>query len=175
MPQRYSVLQIALHWLMAVAIAAAWLLGQAIEEAPQGAKGLAEGQHALIGLLVLALVVPRVLARLRGVPPYPDTMPAWERRLAHAGHGILYLLMIAIPVLGLIGITTGGRPVTLPILGTVPVLFPVRWLHGAAAEAHEVLANLLLPVLTLHVLATLWHSAVRRDGVLGRMIPIGRP
>ena len=157
MPQRYSVLQIALHWLMAVAIAAAWLLGQAIEEAPQGAKGLAEGQHALIGLLVLA--------RLRGVPPYPDTMPAWERRLAHAGHGILYLLMIAIPVLGLIGITTGGRPVTLPILGTVPVLFPVRWLHGAAAEAHEVLANLLLPVLTLHGLSTLWHSAVRRDGV----------
>jgi len=174
MSQRYSMAQITLHWAMAVAIAGAYILGEAIEEAPLGAKGLAEGQHALIGLVVLALVVPRIVARLRGVPAHPPTMPTWERRLAHVGHGLLYVLMIAIPLAGLIGIVTGGRPVTLPILGTVPILFPMGFLHEAAEEVHETLGGLLLPLVGLHVLATLWHTAVRRDGVLGRMLPIGR-
>jgi cytochrome b561 len=38
-------------------------------------------------------------------------------------------------------------------------------------EAHEVLANLLLVAIGLHVAAALWHHFVLRDGALARMLP----
>lgn len=42
-------------------------------------------------------------------------------------------------------------------------------------EAHEVLGNLLLVVIGLHVLAALWHPVAQRDGTLTRMLPMLEP
>ncbi|WP_206692536.1 cytochrome b/b6 domain-containing protein [Azospirillum sp. INR13] len=38
-------------------------------------------------------------------------------------------------------------------------------------EIHELAANLILALAALHMAAALWHHLVRRDGVLGRMLP----
>jgi cytochrome b561 len=64
MAPRYSRLSIALHWTMAAAIGLAWVLGQVMDEVGRGLLQVTlSGSHALIGLAVLALVLPRALAR----------------------------------------------------------------------------------------------------------------
>jgi cytochrome b561 len=165
---RYALPTILLHWAMAAAIAGAWLIGQFAEDAPRGSALI--GAHGLLGLAVLALLLPRVLARLLGGAP-ADAGAGWERGLARAAHGLLYALMLAVPLSGL-GIAMAGRA-PFPVLGLfeVPNLLAGLGLRGALEGAHEVAANLLLMTVLLHIAATLWHALVRRDGVAARMSP----
>ncbi len=172
MAARYSRLSIVLHWTMALAIGAAWLIGQVMEEMPRGPdKVFALGSHALVGLAVVALLLPRLLARIIGPVPENAGAPAWERRLAGAAHLLLYLLMLAVPLTGLAIAMSGRAPMQVLGLLEIPPLLSGLGLRKTLEGAHEVMANLLLGTVILHVAATLWHALVRHDGVAARMLP----
>ncbi|PWS37981.1 cytochrome b [Falsiroseomonas bella] len=170
--RRYAMSSILLHWTMALAIGGAWLIGQLLEEFPRAERAGPQAAHVLLGLGVAALLLPRLLARLLGGAP-ATAGPEWERRLAAAAHGLLYLLMLAVPLSGLAIAVTGRAPLQVFGLFSVPNLMPDRSLHGVFEEVHEVLSNLMLGAVALHVAATLWHALVRRDGVLRHMMPGG--
>jgi cytochrome b561 len=48
--------------------------------------------------------------------------------------------------------------------------FIASYLWGPAAGIHKAICNVTLTLVTLHVTAAAWHG-VRRDGVVGRMLP----
>jgi cytochrome b561 len=170
--RRYSTASILMHWTMAAAIAGAWMIGQLLEEFPRAERATPQGAHALIGLAVVALLLPRLLARILGGAP-EAAGPDWERRLATAAHVLLYALMLAVPLSGLAIALTGRAP--LPVLGLfdIPAAMPDRGLHRTLEGVHEVLSNLILGAVALHVAATLWHALIRRDGVMRHMLPGG--
>jgi cytochrome b561 len=172
MTPRYSLPNIVLHWTMAVAIGGAWLIAQLVEDAPRGPeKAFLLGAHAAFGLSVAALLLPRLLARLLGGAPDDSAAPAWERRFAQAAHLLLYALMLALPLSGLAIAMSGRAP--FPVLGwfEIPPLLNGLGLRKTLEGVHEVLGNVMLGAVALHVAATLWHALVRRDGVAGRMLP----
>lgn len=174
---RFSTASIALHWTMALCIAAAWILAQVIDAVPRGPGRTAVlGSHVLVGLAVLALLLPRLVARLRGPVPAPAPGTAlWEERLAAATHVLLYGLMLAQPLSGIGFALVRRSPTDVLGLFTIPNLFADDTLRGLFGETHELLANLLLAAVALHVAATLFHHFIRRDGVAARMIPaLGR-
>ncbi len=160
-------------------IAGAWVLGGVLDDlVPRAWKPMVVGGHALLGFGVLALLLPRLLARRSsaratagGAAAAAAATPDWEERLAAAMHLLLYALMLLLPLTGLVAALSGRRP--FPVLGLFelqPVLAP--WgLRQTVKGVHELLANLMLGLVSLHVLATLWHALVRHDGVAARMIP----
>jgi cytochrome b561 len=170
---RYTLPSILLHWTMALAIALAWGGAQLAEVMSRGpGKTLVVGTHALFGLGVLALLLPRVLARLLGTAPGPAPgTPAWEARLALAAHLLLYALMIGLPLTGLLTALSGRAPFDLAGIATLPNSLVGTGLRRTLKEAHEILANLMLGAVALHVAAVAWHALVRRDGVAARMTP----
>ncbi len=172
MDRRYSLASIALHWTMALAVGAAWLLGQLLEDFPRGPdRVFANGIHALIGMAVLALVLPRLLARFMGGTP--EEAPGWEGIAARAVHLLLYALMALVPLTGLAIALSARTPFNVAGLFELPNLLAGFGLRKALEEVHEVLANLTFGAVVLHVAATLWHAVIRRDGVLRRMLPFG--
>jgi cytochrome b561 len=174
---RYSLPSIVLHWTMALAILLAWAGMQLAEMLPRGpGKAFLVGTHALFGLGVLALLLPRILARLLGpAPGAAEGTPEWEARLALAAHLLLYALMVALPLSGIATALTGRAPFDVLGLLTIPNAFAGTGLRRTVKEAHELLANGMLAAVALHVAATLWHAFVRRDDVAARMMPrLGR-
>jgi len=128
--------------------------------------------HKLAGVLILLLVVWRLAHRLlRGAPADDPTLPGWQRRVAHLTHWSLYLLLVAVPVAGYIGIS---RFPALEVFGlfTLPsVAAPNPEAAATAFLVHAWLAWALLMLMTMHVAAALQHHFIRRDDVLGRMLP----
>jgi len=106
-PSGYSRVQIALHWLVAVLIVAAWFthdgMGRALRTRIEtGASGI-EGNtlHVWFGGAAFALILIRIVLRLmRGAPDHEPGMSPKMQLAATWGHRLLYLLMIAAPALG---------------------------------------------------------------------------
>ena len=181
-PLRYGAVAIALHWLIAAAIA--WNLVLGFEM--QGAKGLEQFTlfqlHKSVGISVLLLSVARLLWRLtHRLPQLPEAMPGWEKVLARLTHVALYLIMIGMPLTGWIVASTSPLNIPTLLFHVVPwPHFPVVHDLPAAAKAgvnsgfgtaHLVLAWSALALIALHIAGALKHALLTRDGVFQHMLP----
>lgn len=162
------------HWLVAILILGQLVLGTIAEEARVSPLKLdLFVWHKSIGVSILLLVILRVAWRLKNPPPTaPAGIAIWEERLAKVGHGLLYLLMVVVPLTGWWVSDTSRIPFRL--YWTVPVpdlMAPDRDLSELAADAHGLLTKLLLAVVVVHILAALRHHFLLRNDTLLRMLP----
>lgn len=97
----------------------------------------------------------------------------WQRWGAGATHGLLYLLLIVLPITGWAASSVHGWHLTPFGLFDLPALLPKGTKLGfKAGDMHaDLLSWVLLAIIGLHVLAALYHRFVKRDGVLQRMLP----
>ncbi|HQV03965.1 MULTISPECIES: cytochrome b [unclassified Novosphingobium] len=173
---RYSRGAIALHWIIALLIVLNFVVAWLSEDMPKEDAAIMMGNHKAIGITILALTAVRIIWKLtHKTPPLVETLKAWEAALAKVTHGLMYLLMLAIPLAGW-GLSSAwgkGKPVSMFGLFDVPAL-PVgsdKPTVGMFHELHEITATLMLVLFALHVGAALKHHLVDKDSTLRRMVP----
>lgn len=163
------------HWLIVAGILIQAAIGLIMVELPKRPNiQPVYDLHKSIGLTILALAILRVLWRLfDGRPENPPGMGALEILVARAGHGLLYVLLFALPISGwLLDSASGLR--ALRWWGVVPMPRLVdadRELKALALTAHNWLFWLLALVALGHAAAALKHHYIDRDTVLSRMLP----
>ena len=191
---RYGRVARILHWSIAILIVAAIILGLICASIGPLATDhqLAELRERLLfwhksfGLTVLMLAIFVLIWRSTHKPPaLPVHMPKRERILAKAVHGLLYFLMVAMPVTGIMLSQAAGFPASWFGLFTLPDLVqPDRAVSvmqrievKQAFFLHErVLAYSLFTILALHILGLLKHHLFDRDpSIWRRMAPWGEP
>ncbi|MES2149260.1 MAG: cytochrome b [Pseudomonadota bacterium] len=172
---RYTLPAIFFHWLIAVLIVGAFTMGLVMTDIPgiTPTKLKYYSWHKWAGVTILALACLRLLWRLgHAAPPYPPSMPRWQQSSASGLHGLLYLLLFAVPVSGYFYTLSAGVPVVYFGLFPLPVLIdPNPVLKPVLKEVHFWLNMGLASAVGLHVLAALKHQFIDRDGVLKRMLP----
>ena len=174
MSHRYTPTAIGLHWLMAVLLPVIFGIGVYMHELPLSPWKLQiYSWHKWAGVTAFLLVLVRLAWRLTHRPPdLPATMSPVLRLAAHAGHGLLYLLMIAIPLTGwLMSSAKGFQTVYFGVLPIPDLLAKDKALGDLLREVHAVLNYLLAAVVVGHVGAAFKHHLVDRDDVLRRMLP----
>lgn len=169
---RYTRTAIALHWLVAVLVIAELAWGwwmQEIPKQPPGPRADAFNLHKSFGLVVLLLMLARVGWRVAHPPPPLPPMPAWNARLAHANHGVMYVATFVLTIGGYLGSAWSGFPVKFfgVVLPSWTAAAPA--LKDIASSVHLVASWALLVAVTLHVIGTAKHALVDRNGVLARM------
>jgi len=170
--QNWSPVARSLHWLMAFLIVIQLVVGWAGERmARSPAKIDVMTAHKSLGITLLLLVLFRLAWRwfhpASGTPPGSK---AWERVLSGLSHGTLYFLMIALPLSGWLAASTTAVPWKLWWFIPWPrIAEPDKALHEQVAFSHEVLAWLLIGILSIHIAAALRHHFIKRNDVLSRM------
>lgn len=180
--ERYTRVAMLLHWSVACLILANVAVGWGVDLLPDAAVRPAINLHKSIGLTVLGLVVLRIAWRLTHRPPaFPAAYAPAERRLAHAAHAMLYVLIFAVPLSGYLHDSAfaqaAAHPLTLFGLVEIPrvhalmVLDPAtrQRAHGFFFAVHVWLNWALYAVLALHVAGALKHQFVDREPELRRM------
>ncbi|MFC5436927.1 cytochrome b [Rhodanobacter umsongensis] len=164
------------HWVIALAILGNGTFGLLMDLAHspmQKINWLA--LHKSIGLTVLTLVLLRVLWRWRDGRPREAAAPRWQQRAARAAHGVLYVLIVALPLSGWWFNSISGKPLQWFKQFNLPALAAKNdALRDFAHGVHEYLFWFLLLVLVAHVGAALKHHVFDNDNVLRRMLPFGR-
>ncbi|MCI4678023.1 cytochrome b [Rhodoblastus acidophilus] len=170
--KRYNGAAIALHWTIAGLIVVAFVLGLTIDDFPKDMKSAAINAHALIGLAVLALSVVRLYLRfVNPPPPLPESIGPLSRLASGATHAGLYVLMIAVPLIGVPTLLYRGRGFNFGLFAIPSPFGRTPEIYRPLTEAHEVAAYAIIGLAAAHALAALYHQYVRKDDVLLRMLP----
>lgn len=174
--QRWGGVAKTFHWLMALGIIATGSLGLYMTGLPRGmTKVNLFALHKSIGLTLLALFLLRLAWRFFDRRPRDEPMPHWQRLAAHGAHGVLYVLMLALPLSGWLYNSARGYALQWFKQFNVPALVAKNETLGdIAILAHVTLFWILAAVLLAHVGGALMHHLSERDNTLLRMLPFGR-
>ncbi|WP_085592710.1 cytochrome b [Thalassospira sp. MCCC 1A01428] len=163
-----------LHWGMAVLIVAVFIVGKIMEDLPREQRLPVMGWHILFGLSVLILFLPRIIAVLANVRRQHAISPeniVKTNLAARIMQGVLYFLMLAVPLAGLTAMTTIGRNFSVLGLFSLPNFTANHELHELAENVHGTMATILIILAGAHAGAALWHHFVVKDNVLRRYLP----
>lgn len=172
MNTRYTPVAKGLHWLMAVMILGLLALGLYMSDLPLSPQKLElYSWHKWAGVTVFLLVWLRLAWRVTHRPPaLPESLSPMVRLAAHAGHALLYVLMIAIPLSGwLMSSAKGFQTVWFGVLPIPDLIGKDKALGDLLQQVHKLLNLLLMLTLAGHVAAALWHHVVLKDDTLRRM------
>jgi cytochrome b561 len=169
---RYDALTQILHWVIALAVVAAYAIGLIREDLPKtDFRAWLLLLHMSIGLSILALTVLRVLWRGAVAGPAPIS-EGLSLLVVKAGHLALYGALFLIPLIGLFAAWYKGRvfgffdlvPLPSPVATNKDLAEKLEEIHGLAAHGIMILAG-------GHALLAIVHQWVMKDGTLGRMLP----
>jgi cytochrome b561 len=190
---RYTKIAVVLHWLIAIGIFAMFALGWYMSDLPKEAPkqmaydlfdwGIYTWQlseeasprtfyfnlHKSLGVSIFALILFRVFWRMTHKPPtLLSSYKAIERKLATGAHHLLYLLMVAMPLSGIVMALAskyGIKWFGLELIGGLDNK-PMRELFK---EVHEIIGFILLLIVVFHILGALKHKFIDKDDTIKRM------
>jgi len=170
----YGIVAMGFHWLLFLMLAFMIIAGNFLASMPKGPEKLqAAGMHKSFGVVLLLLILARLAWRLINVTPKdPEGLPAIQRLMARAMHWVLYVLMFAQPLSGILMSQAAGYPVSAFGLLELPVLLDkdaslAQFFRGV----HGTVWILLVVAVVGHAGAALHHHFIRKDDVLKKMSP----
>jgi cytochrome b561 len=172
--RRFTVLQRALHWLMAVCILAMLFIGVGMVSTVMPKYLTLVSVHKPLGIAILALALVRLVVRLiYGAPSMPADLPEPMKLAAHLSHYAFYVLMIGMPLIGWGMLSAAAYPVVLFSGVHLPAILPQSdSRHALLWSAHFYLAFAFFGLILLHVVAALFHALVRREDVFEAMASV---
>jgi cytochrome b561 len=174
---RYGTVAQTLHWLIAALVLVMFGLGWYMAGLPLSLRKFELYQlHKSIGVTIFVLAAVRLLWRLfNPAPPLPASMPTWQHAAARASHVLLYLVLLAQPLIGFLQSNAVNFPIVWWGMVRLPALIGTDEALGEALlEVHVWNSRLLLVLVLVHAAAALRHHFVLKDDVLRRMLPGSR-
>ncbi len=150
----------ALHWVVAISLTAALVLAWVLpRKSAPGYDALLE-LHKSIGMMVLLLVVPRLLWRLRNPVAPALGLTVLEARLSELTHWALYAVMLLIPLSGYLFASAQGQHLDFFGLFTAASPLPTNSAVSRPLEfLHKSGQYVVYGFVGLHVLAASPRSA----------------
>jgi len=166
--KQYSIRITLVHWLTLLLFIAAFYLGHTLDEMKEATdKMRLYPIHFIVGDLIFLLTLIRAyFLRKDGKLPPIEGGSDVANKVATGIHHLLYLLLIAIPVSGMIMINTTGLLDALRLhdAGKLPDLekFVIHDVHGT-------LVGILVVTIALHAAAAIYHQFILKDNLIRRM------
>jgi cytochrome b561 len=180
----YDSLSLAFHWLTAIVVTIAFILGpggfgRLMRQGIDPATRSDIVWHETLGITVLVLTVLRLLwVALR--PPVPQiSMAGWMHIIGKLMHGALWALLLALPITALLALGSESHPLTLlggvridqmPLIANSAIAKLADW-----GDVHQFLGDAIMWLAGLHAGAAIYHYFILKDGVLLTMLPYKRP
>lgn len=173
---RYAPAARWLHWTIFAFVLIAYVAINLSGVFPHGSSGRSnvKAMHFLAGIAVLLLALPRLAVRFaHAAPPISPPLDRFSHALSKITHAVLYVFLIVQPLMGIITLQLGGKPITIFGITVLPAFFGAgnRALSEQWEGIHGTVGTVFYYVIGLHILAALWHHFGRKDNTLLRMLP----
>ncbi|MBY6062739.1 cytochrome b [Pseudidiomarina sediminum] len=166
---RYGSVSKFFHWVMATLLA--WQFLKFFDRISDGEHWVGENlvpYHVSIGTVLLLLVVLRLVWSIRQSKQRPEPENA-SRVLVKAGHGLLYLSMLLMPISGIMYLV--GKGYGLKVFGMQLIARgeEMQWMADLG-HYHSPIAWVMLVLVAGHIVMGLVHHFIKKDNTLKRML-----
>ena len=177
---RYDALSRAFHWLTAIVVTIAFVLGpehfgRLMRDGLDPATRYGIVWHETLGILVFVLTLLRLLwVAFRPAAPHVPMAPSMQM-LAKLMHLALWALMLALPLTAILALGGEGHPLTqlggfrldqMPVIANSALAKLADW-----GDVHGFLGDAIMALAGLHAAAAIYHHVLLKDGVLLTMLP----
>jgi cytochrome b561 len=168
---QYSKRMVMVHWLTLALLIVAWYLGDSLGDATDESKATLAGYivHMAVGGTVLLLMFFRFyFRRTDGIPAPVGNTPM--DKLAKGVHYLLYTVLFLLPLSGIMTVikSTTGKAL---LAGDASLLPKEHGYHNVFAHTvHELLVNVLIALVVIHILGAIKHQFIMKDGLMERMM-----
>ncbi len=174
--QRYGIVAILLHWLMAALLIMLIAIGLYMVTLPDAGFDRKKIElilfHKEYGMLALALVAIRSAWRVGNIlPALVANLPDWQKVAARFVHLCFYGLMFALPVTGWLMSSAAGIPVYVFGRSLPDFISANERVFHTFIAIHQWLSYALIFFLFIHAGAALRHHFILRDETLKKMLP----
>lgn len=175
---RFGIVTISIHWLVAIAVFGLfglgyWMMGLSYYD---DWYRTAPDIHRSIGSLLMMVMVLRLAWRF--VNPVPRPLPSHSRfevLAAHGAHLLLYLLIFVAMISGYLISTADGSSISVFDWFEVPsVTGRIKGMEDTAGLVHYWVTWAVVVLAGLHGLAAIKHHVIDRDDTLRRMLGTNR-
>ena len=174
--ERYGLCSVVLHWLVLLLFIATYASIELREIFPKASepREAMKVWHFMLGLSVLALLLPRLWCMFQGrFPVIQPEPPHWQPKPARMMHLMLYGLMMLMPLSGWLLLSAEAKPIPFFGLQLPALIGESKNVAEVMEEFHEILGSLGYLLIGLHSVAALIHHYLLRDNTLKRMLPKG--
>lgn len=167
-PIKWSFASRFFHWISAILLLITWTMIFLYDNLD---SNLYIGLHKAFGVSLLFWMIARVINRIFTKAPPAVLTPKWQMLLSRLSHFVLYALLIAMPIAGLMMSLYGGRPVDIFGIFQIPVLVtPDRGLARLFNDWHvDIIWPMIIAFTVLHIGAALYHQFVKKDNLIARI------
>lgn len=170
--QGYGLFSIIFHWCSAITILGLaglgiWMVDLGYYDAWYRTGSLV---HQSVGILLIVATILRLMNKWTSPSPKGHGK-GLEKLAAHAGHIILYTLILSLLLTGYLISAADGEPLWVFDWFNVPSWYVVSprvldWI----GLFHQWGSYILLGTVILHVTAAFYHHLIRKDSTLVRMV-----
>ncbi len=166
--KQYSKRMVIVHWLTLALLVAAWFLGDSLNDARHEGHATLMGYlvHDIVGAAVFLLLLARLYFRRKDGTPAPMGDTPMDKVAKGVQH-LIYLVLLLLPLSG--SMTTLTSKVSNALIAWDPTLLPAKFSGVPAHEVHEVLVNVLIVLIVVHMLGAIKHQFIVKDGLMERM------
>lgn len=152
---RYPPSMVVLHWLLAIVVLFLLLLG----------GDIALKIHLLLGLSVGGLFLIRFSIKLYTQKLLSADKKSLIFRLSNAAHNIIYGLVFAVVSSG-VGVAVEAELLEVIRSGSS---LPENYSDLVIVDIHDALTDILLVVVSIHIMAAFFHQFIFEDAPFSRM------
>ena len=163
-----------LHWLIAASVLTTAPVAIAMGRvAPGPTQDSLYNLHKSLGVLIFVLMALRLINRLTvGAPIADPAIEPWQKALSAIVHTLLYILLLAMPIVGYVANSAFGAPTPFFGLFTLPpIVGKNEALSNQLFTFHRWTGFVVIALVLMHVGAVVFHTFIRKDNVINRMLP----
>ena len=165
------------HWLVFILVAMALILiyGHGWSPKESTIRAVFKWAHIQFGIVILLVMLPRIIVRWRnGHPPIVPPPPGWQEWLALLVQFVLYVLLFAVPLLGIANRLWSPDAWNFLGISLPHVAVTDKVLSKQLEDIHETLGEVLMYLAAAHTAIALAHHFVLHDSTLRGMLPFWR-
>ncbi len=166
--KKYPKSLIFIHWFTVLLLAVQIILGMTVEDKEFGPKDFNWFRaHALLGMFILLLTIIRIYLKNKHRDEIPaiDYYSSFHKLLVNGVHGLMYLLLIVMPIQGFIMVYKTGA-LQYDLGGPFP---EGAKLDKNLTEVHETFYYILLVLILMHVAGIILYKIKTGENLLKRM------
>lgn len=170
---KYGIIRRANHWIVALLFISLLSVGLYMTELTKTdpMRGDLYAMHKSFGVILFICVLIRIIWLKFDNKIDNSSLTKVERIGSASLHGFLYILMLVMPISGALMSMSYGHKVKVFDLFALPMLIDTNYDFGKIMSlTHEFAAYFAIVLIFVHILASVYHHFVKKDGVLKRMI-----